>query len=132
MPIVAVIAVSIGGVCMSMVHQMSAPGPVLTVNQPQAPDEFTPKTVSFEVFGSVGSGGILDYVDVDGHPHKVELTELPWEHTETTTLTVVSASISVQVHGGEVGCRIRVNDVVRDERSATHQQADVTCRVKSA
>ena len=62
----------------------------------------------------------------------VDLTSLPWSHTETTTLTVVSGSISAQVHGGEVHCRMLVNGIVRDEQSATRQNADVTCRVKSA
>lgn len=132
MPLVALIAIGIGVLGMVKVHEASAPGPVLSVNLPQAPPEFTPKTLTYEVFGNVGSGGILSYVDISGHPHKVDLTELPWSHTETTTLTVVSGSISVQVHGGTVGCRMKVNDVVRDEQSDTHGDADVTCRVKSA
>ena len=72
------------------------------------------------------------YMDVNGHPHRVELTTLPWSHTETTTLTVVSGSVSAQVHGGELGCRMLVNGVVRDEQSDTHQDAQVMCRVKSA
>lgn len=75
---------------------------------------------------------MLSYVDIDGHPHQVDVTTLPWSHTETTTLTVVSGSISVQVRGGQVGCRIRVNDVVRDEMSDDHADANVMCRVKSA
>ena len=75
---------------------------------------------------------VTTYIDIDGHSHKVDLTELPWSHSETTTLTVVSGSISAQVRGGEVGCRILVNGVVRDEESAARQDADVTCRVKSA
>jgi hypothetical protein len=114
------------------VHQASAPGPVLAVNGPQAPEEFVPKRLTYELFGSLGDGGLLDYIDIDGHPHEVHLTELPWSHTETTTLTVVSGSISAQVRGGQVGCRMLVDDVVRDEQSATRQDADVTCRVKSA
>jgi len=114
------------------VHQMSAPGPVITVNGPQAPEQFNPKHLTYELFGDIGQGGMLDYVDIDGHPHQVDLTTLPWSHTETTTLTVVSGSVSAQVHGGQIGCRILVNDVVRDEHSANHQDADVTCRVKSA
>lgn len=117
---------------MAKVHQMSAPGPVLTVNPPQAPEQFNPKKLSYEVFGSLGDGGLLSYVDINGHPHRVELENLPWQHDETTMLTVVSGSISVQVRGGYVGCRILVDGVVRDERSNTHPNADVTCRVKSA
>ena len=132
LPLVAVVALGVGGVGMWKVHEASAPGPVIAVNGPQAPEEFTPKQLTYELFGSLGDGGMLDYIDIDGHPHNVDLTTLPWSHTETTTLTVVSGSISAQVHGGQVGCRMLVNGVVRDEQSATHQDADVTCRVKSA
>lgn len=132
MPLVAIIAIGVGALCMVNVHQGSQPGPVLAVNPPQAPPEFTPKTLTYEVFGDIGSGGLLSYVDISGHPHKVDLTELPWSHTETTTLTVVSGSISVQVHGGTVGCRMKVNGVVRDEKTDDHGDADVACRVKSA
>jgi Mycobacterium membrane protein len=132
MPLVAVIAVALGSLCMWKVHQASAPGPVLAVNGPQAPEEFTPKHLTYELFGTLGDGGMLVYVDLDAHPHQVDITDLPWTHTETTTLTVVSGSISAQVHGGQLGCRMLVNGVVRDEQSATRQDADVTCRVKSA
>jgi Mycobacterium membrane protein len=132
LPLVIVVALAVGALSMWKVHQSSAPGPILAVSPPQAPEEFTPKRLTYELFGDVGSGGMLDYIDIDGHPHKIDLTELPWSHTETTTLTVVSGSISAQVHGGEVGCRMLVNDVVRDEQTATRQDADVTCRVKSA
>jgi hypothetical protein len=132
LPLVAVVAVTLGALCMWKVHQASAPGPVLAVNGPQAPEEFVPKELTYELFGTLGTGGMLSYIDIDGHPHTVDLTTLPWSHTETTTLTVVSGSISAQVHGGEVGCRMLVNGVVRDEQSTTRQDADVTCRVKSA
>ena len=132
LPLVVVVALGLGALCMYKVQQSSAPGPVLAVNPPQAPEEFTPKRLTYELFGDVGSGGMLDYIDIDGHPHEVQLAELPWSHTETTTLTVVSGSISAQVHGGQVGCRMLVDDVVRDEQTATRQDADVTCRVKSA
>lgn len=132
LPLVAVIALSVGALCMWKVHQMSAPGPVLTVNPPQAPPEFTPKKLTYQVFGDVGDGGLLSYVDIDGHPHTVELDSLPWQYDETTVLSVVSGSISVHVGGEQISCRILVDDVVRDEQSNTHPDADVTCRVKSA
>lgn len=132
LPLVTVIALGVGSVCLWKVHQMSEPGPVPTVLAAQAPEQFTPKRLTYELFGSLGTGGILSYVDTNGHPHRVDITELPWTYTETTTLTVVSGSISAQVDGGEVGCRMLVNDVVRDEHSSVRDDADVTCRVKSA
>ncbi|NKZ12749.1 hypothetical protein HGA11_17395 [Mycolicibacterium septicum DSM 44393] len=132
LPLVTVVALGVGSVAVWKVHQMSEPGPVPSVLTAQAPEQFTPKRLTYELFGTVGNGGMLSYVDINGHPHKVDITELPWTHTETTTLTVVSGSISAQVAGGDVGCRMLVNDVVRDEQSSTHAEADVTCRVKSA
>ncbi|MGV0738363.1 MmpS family transport accessory protein [Mycobacterium sp. DBP42] len=132
LPLVTVIAVGVGGLGVWKVHQLSEPGPVPTVLAAQAPEQFTPKQLTYELFGTIGNGGLVSYVDIDGHPHRVDLTELPWTHTETTTLTVVSGSMSAQVNGGEVGCRMLVNGVVRDEQSSTHSEADVTCRVKSA
>jgi Mycobacterium membrane protein len=132
MPLVAVVVVGVGLVGMWKVHQFSEPEPVITVLGPQAPEEFNVKRLTFEVFGSAGQGGKLVYVDINGHPHPVEVTTLPWSHTETTTLTVASGSISVHVHGGQVGCRMLVDGVVRDEQSGNHQDADVECRVKSA
>lgn len=132
MPLVAVVAVGLGLLCMWKVHQFSEPEPVITVNGPQAPDEFNLKRITYEVFGSAGDGGKLVYVDIDGHPHQVDVTTLPWSHTETTTLTVASGSISVHVQGGQVGCRMLVDGVVRDEQSGSHEDADVECRVKSA
>lgn len=132
MPLVGVVAVSAAVLGMRQVHQMSAPGPVPTVNPPQAPPEFNPKTLTYEVFGATGPGGLLDYIDIDGHPHLVELAALPWAHTETTMLSVVSGAISVQVRGDYVGCRILVDGVVRDEHTTSRADADITCRVKSA
>jgi hypothetical protein len=132
MPLVAVVVISVGLVGMWKVHQFSEPEPVITVNPPQAPEEFNVKRLTYEVFGSAGKGGKLVYVDINGHPHQVDVTTLPWSHTETTTLTVASGSISVHVHGGQVGCRMLVDGVVRDEQSGNHEDADVECRVKSA
>lgn len=132
MPLVAVVVVGVGLICMWKVHQFSEPEPVTTVNGPQAPEQFNIKRLTYEVFGSVGKGGKLVYVDIEGHPHQVDVTTLPWSHTETTTLTVASGSISVHVHGGQVGCRMLVDGVVRDEQFGNHQDADVECRVKSA
>src|SRR4051795_3533252 len=111
LPLVAVIAVAVGALCMWKVHQASAPGPVLAVNGPQAPEEFVPKVLTYELDGTLGDSGMLSYIDVDGHPHTVTLTSLPWSQTETTTLTVVSGSISAQVHGGDLQCRILVDGV---------------------
>lgn len=140
MPLVAVIAVSAGLLLMYKVHQFSEPEPVITVNGPQAPENFYPKRLTYEVYGPVGKAGKIVYVDIDGHPHSVDVTftTQPWVHDETTTLTVASGSISVHVHGGPLRCRMLVDGVLPPPKSGTpensdnHPDADVECRVKSA
>jgi len=140
MPLVAVVAVSVGLVCMYKVHQFSEPEPVITVNGPQAPENFYPKRLTYEVYGPVGKAGKIVYVDIEGHPHPVDVTftTQPWIHEETTTLTVASGSISVHVHGGPLRCRMLVNGMPPPpesgvpEASDNHPDADVECRVKSA
>ena len=57
MPLVTVVAIGVAAVCMWKVHQFSAPPPVITVNGPQAPEQFNPKRLTYEVFGSAGTGG---------------------------------------------------------------------------
>ena len=132
LPLVTAVVLGIGSLCVFKAHQASEPGPVPRVLAAQAPEQFTPKQLTYEVYGRIGAGGIVSYVDIDGHPHRVDLISLPWSHTETSTLTVVSGSLSAQVDGGQIGCRMLVNDVVRDEQFSDHTDADVTCRVKSA
>ena len=141
MPLVAVIAVSVGLVCMYKVHQFSEPEPVITVNGPQAPENFDQKKLTYEVFGGpLGKAAKIVYVDIEGHPHPVDVTftTQPWIHEETTTLTVASGSISVHVHGGPLRCRMLVDGVLPPPKSGTpensdnHPDADVECRVKSA
>jgi hypothetical protein len=130
----------VGGVGMWKVHEFSEPEPVITVNGPQAPEQFYKKKLTYEVYGPVGKAGKIVYVDIEGHPHPVDVTFTtePWTHDETTTLTVASGSISVHVHGGPLRCRMLVDDEQppKDsgvpEASDNHPDADVECRVKSA
>jgi hypothetical protein len=153
MPLVAVIAVSVGLLCMYKVHQFSEPEPVITVNGPQAPENFDQKKLTYEVFGGpLGKAAKIVYVDIEGVPHTVDITTWPhmctekpsgptvpcWTHDETTTLTVASGAISVHVHGGPLHCRMLVNGMLPPpesgvpEASDNHPDADVECRVKSA
>jgi Mycobacterium membrane protein len=141
MPLVTVIAVSVGLVGMDKVHQFSEPEPVITVNGPQAPENFNTKKLTYEVYGPVGKTAKIVYVDIVGHPNPVDVTFTtePWIHYDFTKLTVASGSISVHVHGGPLRCRMLVNDVLPPPESGTpensdydHPDADVECRVKSA
>lgn len=94
--------------------------------------QFNPKVVVYEVYGRPGSSATIGYLDADANLHNLTDVALPWSTTISTTLPAVSASIMVQADSDQIGCRITVDDTVRDERSAVGVNAQTFCLVKSA
>jgi Mycobacterium membrane protein len=94
--------------------------------------QFNPKRIHYEIFGDYGGWGRVSYWDINSKPVEVELTALPWAHTETTVLTTATADITAQVAGGDIGCRITIDGKVRSEHTATGDHAGVWCQVLSA
>ena len=94
--------------------------------------QFNPKRIQYEIFGDLAGWGRVSYWDVNSHPVAVDLTALPWAHTETTVLTTATADITAQVAGGNIGCRITIDGKVRSEHTATGEHAGIWCQVLSA
>ena len=57
---------------------------------------------------------------------------LPWSISLSTTLPTVSANLMARSDSDEIGCRVTVNGVVREEKSANGVNAQTFCLVKSA
>jgi hypothetical protein len=94
--------------------------------------QFNPKVVKYEVDGPPGSTANINYWDADANTHQVNAAPLPWSYTISTTLPAVSANIMAQTDGNHIGCRITVDDVVREDQSADGHNAQTFCLVKSA
>ena len=86
----------------------------------------------FEVFGSAGTVADINYLDINATPQRVSNVPLPWTLSVMTTLPSVSVNVVAQGDSDQIGCRIIVNDVVKDERSANEMNAQTFCIVKSA
>jgi len=93
---------------------------------------FNPKHVVYEVYGPPGSVANINYLDITAQPRKASNVPLPWTLSVTTTLPSVSVNVIAQSDGDQIGCRITVNEVVKDERSADGVNAETYCIVKSA
>jgi hypothetical protein len=93
---------------------------------------FNPKNVTLEVFGSPGSVATINYLDADTQPQQVLNATLPWSHTITTTLPAIFTNIVAQGDSDSLGCRITVNEVVKDERIVNAVNAYTFCLDKSA
>jgi hypothetical protein len=93
---------------------------------------FNPKHVVYEVWGPAGTIANINYLDINAQPQRASNVPLPWTLSVITTLPSVSVNVVAQANSDQIGCRIIVNDVVKDERSATGVNAQTFCIVKSA
>jgi len=94
--------------------------------------QFNPKVVTYEVSGPPGSTANINYWDADANTHQVNGAPLPWSYTVTTTLPSMSANIMAQADADEIGCRITIDGVVREQRNVDGVNAQTFCLVKSA
>ncbi|MFG1929397.1 MmpS family transport accessory protein [Mycobacterium sp. NPDC048908] len=92
---------------------------------------FNPKHVVMEVFGPPGTVATITYMDVNAQPQRVDDATLPWSYDTTTTQPAVFVNVSAQGDSDSLGCRITIDDVVKDERTVTALNAFTYCLDKS-
>ena len=131
-PLVFVVVLAVSGLIVGRLHKVfgsqdlnAGAGAGIEIVQ------FNPKIVVYDVFGPPGTTAKIDYFDADANTHEVD-TALPWSTTISTTLPAVSANIMAQSDGDQIGCRVTVDGVVRDQKSTDGRNAQTFCLVKSA
>ncbi|MGA5464428.1 MmpS family transport accessory protein [Mycobacterium sp. NPDC050041] len=92
---------------------------------------FDPKRVLMEVYGPPGAVATITYTDIDAQPQRVDGATLPWTYDTTTTQPAVFVNVSAQGDSDSIGCRITIDDVVKDERTVTQLNAYTFCLDKS-
>lgn len=92
---------------------------------------FNPKHVVMEVFGAAGTTATITYLDVNAQPQRADAVTLPWSYDTTTTQPAVFVNVSAQGDSDSIGCRIKIDDVVKDERTANTLNAYTYCLDKS-
>ena len=134
LPVVVLVVIAIVGYGVNTVRHASEAmtNPPVTGTIPATVVQINPKNVTYEVFGTLGSGGKVTYADLNSQPIEVTPASLPWSHSETTMASSATLSLVAQVDGSSVGCRIIVNGEVRDEHSVSHDAAAVACTVTAA
>ena len=92
---------------------------------------FKPKVVKYEIFGSAGRANV-NYLDLNADPTRVDGAPLPWTLVLSTTAPSVFPNISAQSDGDYLGCRITIDNEVKDEKISNGVHALTFCLVKSA
>lgn len=132
-PLVLVVVLAVSGLVVSRLHKKFA-SQDLNANAGAGIEivQFNPKVVTYDVFGPAGAVAKISYFDAEANLHHLDAAPLPWSTTISTTLPAVSANIMVQGDSDQIRCRITVDGIVRDERTADGVQAQTYCLVKSA
>ena len=131
--LVAVVVVAVAGFAVYRLHGIFASQDVTSTPSGSENDivPFNPKHVVMEVFGPPGTVATITYLDVNAQPQRVDAATLPWAYDTTTTQPAVFVNVSAQGDSNSIGCRIKIDDAVKDERSVNTLNAFTYCLDKS-
>lgn len=133
MALVAIVVVAVAGFTVFRLHGIFGSHDVTSTPDNAANQivPFNPKHVLMEVFGPPGTVATITYLDVDAQPQRVDNIALPWSYDTTTTQPAVFVNVAAQGNSDSIGCRITIDDVVKDERSVNTLNAYTYCLDKS-
>ena len=133
MLLVAVVVVVLAGFAVYRLNGIFASQDVTSTPSGSANEvaPFNPKHVVLEVFGPPGTVATITYLDVNTQPQRADAVTLPWAYDTTTTQPAVFVNVQAQGNSDSIGCRIKVDDVVKDERTVNTLNAYAYCLDKS-
>ena len=133
MLLTTVVVVALAGFAVYRLHGIFASQDVTSTAGAGANEivAFNPKHVVLEVFGPPGTVATISYLDVDAQPQHVDAVRLPWAYDTTTTQPSVFVNVQAQGDSDSIGCRIKIDDQVKDERSVNTLNAYTYCLDKS-
>jgi len=133
MPLVAVVVVAVAGFAVYRLQSIFASQDVVSTPSAGANEivPFNPKHVVLEVFGPPGTVATITYLDVNAQPQRADGVPLPWAYDATTTQPSVFVNVAAQGDSSSLGCRIKIDDVVKDERTVNTLNAYTYCLDKS-
>lgn len=131
-PLVLIVVLAVSGLVVSRLHRQFA-SQDLNANAGSGIEivQFNPKVMVYDVYGAPGTTALISYFDPEANVHTIT-APLPWSVTLSTTLPAISANLMARTDGEQIGCRVTVNGVVREEQSASGIDAQTYCLVKSA
>jgi hypothetical protein len=133
MIVVALAVVAVAGLAVYRLNGIFASQDVTSTPSGSENDivPFNPKHVVMEVFGPPGTVATVTYLDVNAQPQHADAVTLPWAYDTTTTQPAVFVNVSAQGNSDSIGCRIKIDNAVKDERSVTTLNAFTYCLDKS-
>ena len=132
LPLLIVAVVVVGGFAVTRVKSFFGANDTGVLSSGRIDDAkpFKPKVVKYEIFGSAGRANV-NYLDLSATPQRLDGAPLPWALVLSTTAPSVFPNIVAQSDGDYIGCRITVDNEVKDEKTNSGVHAMTFCMVKS-
>jgi hypothetical protein len=133
MILVAIVVVAVAGFAVYRLNGIFGSEDVVSTPSGAANEivPFNPKRVLIEVFGAPGTVATITYLDINAQPQRAVDVALPWAYDETTTQPTVFVNVSAQGDSDSIGCRITIDNDIKDERTADALNAFTYCLDKS-
>lgn len=133
MVLVAIVVLLVAGFVVYRLHGIFASHDVTSTPSGSVNDivPFNPKHVVIEVFGPPDTVATITYLDVNAQPQRADAVTLPWAYDTTTTQPAVFVNVQAQGDSSSIGCRIKIDDVIKDERTVNTLNAYTSCLDKS-
>ncbi|MCV7094265.1 MmpS family transport accessory protein [Mycobacterium kubicae] len=133
LPLLIAVVLVVGGFAVARVKSFFAAHDTGILSSPRLDDSkpFKPKVVKYEVFGSAIQANV-NYLDLSADPRRIDGAPLPWTLVLSTTAPSVFPNLSAQSDGTLLGCRIIIDDEVKNENITHGVHALTFCLVKSA
>jgi hypothetical protein len=133
MLLVAVVVLAVAGFTVYRLHGIFASQDVTSTPSGSGNDivPFNPKHVVIEVFGPPGTVATITYLDVNAQPQHADGVTLPWSYDTKTTQPAVCVNVQAQGNSNSIGCRITIDNEVKDERTVNTVNAFTYCLDKS-
>jgi hypothetical protein len=128
------VVVGAGAFTVSRLHGIfgSEKRPSYTDTKANDTKPFDPKKLTYEVFGPSGTVANISYFDENAEPTYVQGASLPWTLKFDITETAAVGSILAQGDSGSIGCRILVDEEVKEEKVSNNYNAFTSCLLKAA
>ncbi|MCV7206696.1 transport acessory protein MmpS [Mycolicibacterium peregrinum] len=133
MVLVAIVVLLVAGFVVNRLHGIFASHDVTSTPSGSVNDivPFNPRHVVIEVFGPPGTVATITYLGVNAQPQRADDVALPWAYDTTTTQPAVFVNVQAQGDSSSIGCRIKIDDVIKDERTVNTLNAYTSCLDKS-
>lgn len=133
LPLLIVAVVVVGGFAVARVKSFFGAENARPLTSARMDDSkpFKPKVVKYEIWGSASHANV-NYLDLSADPKRIDNAPLPWTLVLRTTAPSVFPNLSAQSDGDSLGCRITIDDEVKDEKVINGVHALTFCLVKSA